>query len=292
MSDAGDYVRTYLQLQVWKDEMATTNIPIRQYLQSGMGTQSANANAAYGRLMAALPKLLDSPSHTVPEVFQVRGDKYSKTSLWRVYNGKGAPVEIQEVLWLALLAGQVNGTNIATYADTNLGIDCGGFVANYWGIGCPSSTNPRPDYATGIKPRAVWNLNPNLRRTSASEIEVDDAAIFFEDVKSDDPSLAARQGADGKYDASTGSQAFHIGVVASAQAIAGTDLVDLDIAESSGARASSGGTGVNVRSLGKVKATVSKGLVWVPDGKNRVYFTGKDGNVSPYAPLALSLTGS
>ena len=143
----------------------------------------------------------------------MRGDKYPKTSLWRVYNGKGAPVEIQEVLWLALLAGQVNGNNIATYADTNLGIDCGGFVANYWGIGCPTPTNPKPDYATGIKP--------------------------------------AQQGADGKHDSKTGSQAFHIGVVASVQPIAGTDLVDLDIAESSGARASSGGTGVNVRSLGK-----------------------------------------
>jgi len=286
MSDAGDYVRTYLQLQVWKDEMFTTNIPIRQYLQSGKGTQSANANAAYGKLMGALPKLAGSAANAAPEIFEVQGDKYSKTSLWRVFNGKGAPSEIQDALWLALLAGQVNEKTIATYADTNLGIDCGGFVANYWGIGRPSPTEPKPNYATGIKPRAVWGLNPKLRRTSASEIQVDDAAVFFEDVKGDDPNIAA-QLKDGKYDSNTGSQAFHIGVVASVQAIAGTDLVDLDIAESSGARASSGGTGVNVRSLGQVKATVAKGLVWCPDGKNRIYFTGKDGDVSPYTPTFL-----
>ena len=281
---ASDYVRTYLQLQVWKDEMFTTVIPIRQYLQSGMGTQSNNANAALGRLLSALPKLVGK---ALSETFEVQGDKYSKTSLWRVFNGKGSPSEIQDALWLALLCGQVNEKTITAYADSNLGIDCGGFVANYWGIGCPSPTSPTPDYATGIKPRTVWGLDKSTQRKNAGEIEVDDAAIFFEDVKNDSPDLAAKKGSDGKYDSKSGSQAFHIGVVASATAIAGTDLVDLDIAESSGGRAPSGGNGVRVRSLGQVKATVSKGLVWVPDGNNRVYFAGYDGPVTPYMPTFL-----
>jgi hypothetical protein len=67
----------------------------------------------------------------------------------------------------------------------------------------------------------------------------------------------------------SGSQAFHIGVVASVTPIVGTDLVDLDIGESSGGRPPSGGNGARVQSLGQVKAMVSKGLVWVPDGNNR-----------------------
>jgi hypothetical protein len=122
---------------------------------------------------------------------------------------------------------------------------------------------------------------------SASEIEEDDAAIFFKDVKNDDPNLAAQQIAGGGYDTGSGSQAFHIGVVSSVTAIPSTNQVDLEIAESSGAPATSGGNGVNVRSLGRVTATVAKGLVYCPDGKNRIYFTGKQGPVSPYPPTVL-----
>jgi hypothetical protein len=76
-------------------------------------------------------------------------------------------------------------------------------------------------------------------------------------------------------------------VVSAVTAITGTNQVDLDIAESSGAKASSGGNGVNVRSLGKVTATVAKGLVYCPDGNNRIYFTGKQGAVTPYPPTVL-----
>jgi hypothetical protein len=63
--------------------------------------------------------------------------------------------------------------------------------------------------------------------------------------------------------------------------------VDLDIAGSSGARASGGDTGVNDRALGQVKATVAKGLVYCPDGNNRIYFTGTPGAVAPCLPNVL-----
>jgi hypothetical protein len=283
---ASEYVRTYLQLPVWKNESATTPVSVRNYLQSGMGGQSTRAANAYAKLLAALPKQLDTPSKVLPATFQVRGDKYVTTSLWRVYNGKGTPTEIQGVLWLALLCGLVDDKTLTTYVDNNLGIDCGGFVANYWGIGAPSVSAPNPNGATGFKPRTIWGMFPKLQRKSASEIEEDDAAIFFKDVKNDDPNLAAQQKA-GSYDTSSGSQAFHIGVVSAVTAIPATNQVDLEIAESSGAPATSGGNGVNVRSLGRVTATVAKGLVYCPDGKNRVYFTGKQGPVAPYPPTVL-----
>jgi len=155
-------------------------------------------------------------------------------------------------------------------------------------MGCPSAADLNPEGSTGFKPRFIWTKFSKLRRKAASEIAADDAAVFFQDVKNNDPDIAAQPNpAGGGYDTSTGSQAFHIGVVQSATAIAGTDQVDLTIAESSGARASSGGTGVNVRALGKVKATVAKGLVWCPDGVNRIYFVGKDGPVSSYLPAFL-----
>jgi hypothetical protein len=284
-SDAAEYVSRYLRLQVWFDKQSTTTIQVKNYLQSGLGTQSANAKIAYQKLLAALPKLLGKQPGNV---FEVDGEKYLLTSLWRVYNGKGAPNEIQDALYLAMLCGSVDGGKLQTYADSSLGIDCGGFVANYWGMGRPSESDLNPDGATGFKPRTIWGKFPKLQRKAASEIDVDDAAVFFKDVKNDDPNIAAQpNAAGGGYDSSTGSQAFHIGVVQSVSAIAGTDQVDLTIAESSGAPASSGGNGVNVRQLGKVKATVAKGLVWCPDGNNRIYFVGKDGGVSSYLPAFL-----
>jgi hypothetical protein len=284
---ASEYVRTYLQLQVWNTDVTLTKISVRNYLQSGMGGQSTRAANAYNQLLAALPKQLDTPGRTLPATFQVRGDKYVTTSLWRVYNGKGTPTEIQGALWLALLCGLVDDKTLTTYADNNLGIDCGGFVANYWGIGAPSVSAPSPTGATGFKPRTIWGMYPKLQRKSASEIEEDDAAIFFKDVKNNDPNIVAQQITGGGYDSASGSQAFHIGVVSAVTAIPATNQVDLEIAESSGAKATSGGNGVNVRSLGRVTATVAKGLVYCPDGNNRIYFTGKQGPVTPYPPTVL-----
>jgi hypothetical protein len=285
---ASEYVRTYLQLQVWKNDVTTTPISVRNYLQSGLGTQSTRAASAYAQLIGALPKQAGlPPGRALPGTFQVRGDQYVTTSLWRVYNGKGTPTEIQEALWLALLCSLVDEKTLTPYVDNNLGIDCGGFVANYWGMGCPSVSAPSPTGATGFKPRTIWGMFPKLQRKNASEIEEDDAAIFFKDVKNDDPNIAAQPKAGGGYNSATGSQAFHIGVVSAVTAIAGTNQVDLDISESSGAKASSGGNGVNVRSLGKVTATVAKGLVYCPDGNNRIYFTGKQGPVTPYPPTVL-----
>jgi hypothetical protein len=276
---ASDYVRTYLQLWCWVNDTFTV-ARVRNYLQSGKNPQSARAASAYAQLMAQLPKLLGGKP--LSTVFEVQGDKYITTSLQRVYQGKGAPNEVQDALWLASLCGLVDNTTLATYADNNLGVDCGGFVANYWGIGRPSISTPNPTGATGFKPRYIWGMFPSQRRKSASEIQVDDAAVFFQDVKSDDPNIAATPTSDG-YDRSSGSQAFHIGVV-STVSVLGPNLVNLEVAESSGAAASSGGNGVNVRSLGQVKATVAKGLVYCADGANRVYFTGRDGVATPYTP--------
>jgi hypothetical protein len=281
---AEDYVRTYLQLWCWVNDTFTV-VQVRNYLQSGLGTQASRAAGAYAKLLGALPKVAGVPAgRALPAVFEVKGDKYVSTSLWRAYNGKGAPDEVQNAIYLASVCGLVNESTLNNYVDSNLGIDCGGFVANYWGIGRPDVTTPNPNGATGFKPRTIWGMYPKQQRKAASEIQADDAAVFFEDVKNDDPNITAQKGDDGKYDPKTGSQAFHIGVVSSATAIAGTNQVDLDIAESSGAPADSGGNGVNVRSLGKVTATVAKGLVYCMSGQSRIYFTGRQGPATPYAP--------
>ncbi len=275
-----DYVDNYLGFDVWLGD-TFTRAGVRNYLQGGLGTQSVNAKDAYAKLTAALAARLNLRG-ALPGVFTVEGDQYVSTSLWRVYNGKGAPDEIQSALWLASLCGLVDFSTVNNYTDKYLGVDCGGFVANYWGMGHPTLTNQSPTGATGFKPRTIWGMTRGLRRDQATNIRVGDAAVFFKDVKSDNPDLAAQQKTDGSYDTSSGSQAFHIGLVSSVSCQPGAGTVTLEIAESSGAPAQSGGNGVNVRSLGTVAAKVANGLVYCPDGSNRIYFVGCNVTPSPY----------
>jgi hypothetical protein len=220
----------------------------------------------------------DRASHNA---FTVQGEQFLRTSLYRVYIGKGAPNEIQDAIWLASLAGLVDVGTLAAYANDNLGIDCGGFVANYWGMGRPSLTEPSPTGSTGFKPRYLWDLNHGLRRRTAAEIQPDDAAIFFSTVLHDNPSVPAPL-VNGVYDTTRGSKAFHIGLVSSVTPIAGTTQVTLEIAESSGAAAASGGNGVNVRTLSQMPAIVAHDLVYCPEGNNRIYFVGRSDANPPY----------
>lgn len=275
---ADDYVRTYLQLRCWVVDRIVT-VPVRQYLQNGMQPQSAKALTAYSKLIAALPKV--ACVKQLPTVFKVCDVSYVTTSLRRVYLGKGAPNEIQDAIWLASLCGLVDASSVAAYADDNLGVDCGGFVASYWGLGRPSADTPTPTGYMGYLPRTIWGLYKDQRRTATREIQAGDAAVFFQDVKSDNPDILAQK-VNGSYDRTTGSQAFHIGVVSSTSVDG--DQLTLQIAESSGAKAASGGNGVNVRSLDKQTPKVAKGLVYCKDGDNRVYFTGRQGTATPYPP--------
>jgi hypothetical protein len=277
---ASDYVNTYLELWCWVQDRFTV-ARVRNYLQSGLGSQATRASAAYWQLLRGVTKLA---GNRLPAVFEVQGEKFNTASIWRVFNGKGAPDEIQDAIWLASLCDLVTETTLATYCDLNLGIDSGGFVANYWGIGHPTFTDLNPNGATGFRPRTIWSMYPSLRRKSAEEIQAGDAAIFFRDVKSDDPDIAANTDHDGNLDSTSGSQAFHIAVVSAIASSSSSDMLSLEISESSGAPAASGGNGVNVRSLGEIAAKVSNHLVYCEEGANRIYFIGRPSVSPPYLP--------
>ena len=289
---SGEYVDVYLNLRCWLNGAITTT-RVRNYLQDGLPPQSANARRAYSALMQRLPGLAGvARGQSLPPKFAVSGRHFLVLAIWRAFHGKGAPNEIQDALQLASLCGQVDSASVNSYADINLGIDCGGFVANYWGIGRPSFAAPNPHGATGFKPRTIWDMHRNSRRHAVREIAVDDAAVFFQDVRSDNPDIPA-QLVNGAYDRSSGSQAFHIGLVAGCTVIDDTH-VNLEIAESSGAAAASGGNGVNRRGLGQVRATVARNLVYVQDGSggNRIYFIGRP-QVNPrYLPDAVAPAAS
>jgi hypothetical protein len=275
-----EYVDIYLSLGCYVGQ-AFTRVKVRNYLQDGKAPQSPRAKEALTKLKSAVAPLAGvAPGRTLPNVFTVSGDRYALPSLERVFMGKGAPDEIQDVIWLASLCGIVDETNVALYADINLGVDCGGLVANYYGMGHPTPDKPTATFATGVKPRTIWESK--TRRRAASSIEVGDAAVFFQDVKGDNPDIKATLKSDGSYDTKTGSQAFHIGLVASKDLLPGGTM-RLSIAESSG-QARSNGNGVNVRALGTVTPIVANGLVYCMDGANRIYFTAEPSDASPSMP--------
>ena len=274
-----DYVNIYLNLWSWVGE-AFTPARVRNYLQNGKAPQSPRAEQAFGALKRAVAPLAGvKKGQTLPPVFSVNGDRYVTSSLERVFIGKGAPDEIQDVLWLGSLCGLVTEGNLANYVDTNLGVDCGGFVANYWGLGHPTPDKPIVMGSTGIAPRTIWESYPRRRESDA--VDVGDAAVFFKDVKGNNPDIKAVK-KNGEYDSSTGSQAFHIGLVASKTTLPDGRL-RLDIAESSGA-SRAGGNGVNVRPLGQVTPIVAGGLVYCMEGANRIYFSAMPTGASPYMP--------
>ena len=93
---AAAYVDRYLKLQVWKTKDRTAVIAIRNYLQAGQGTRSTSAQLKLGELKRALAKLIGKP---LTPVFEVEGEKYVQLSIDRVFTGKGALNEIQNVLY-------------------------------------------------------------------------------------------------------------------------------------------------------------------------------------------------
>ena len=110
------------------------------------------------------------------------------------------------------------------------------------------------------------------------------AAIFFEGkVVGNDPSTLAPKKADGSFDTSQGTKAFHIGLVDEVS-VSGDKVITLSVAESSGSVSNFGGNGVNVRSVAIRGTTVGGGLVGcaVSDSE-RIYFVGpNNGRVAPY----------
>jgi hypothetical protein len=263
------YVETYLRLYVKLGETVAP-VSVRNYLKSGTGHQSQRALAARAKLIAGLLKLLKPKGGILPHVFEVQGKTCVRESLYRVYIGKGAPDEIQTALWLASLCNLVSVSTKDSYTDQNLGLDCGGFVANYLGEGRPSPTELKPYGSTGILPRNIWVKNKSMHRDHPSRIQTGDVAVFFRNFKGDD--LACR-----------GCEAFHIGLVSRCHWSESDNTIDLEIADSRGSPSQFGGDGVNIRSLDHAKSNVSNKLAYCVAGNNRIYFTDAPTR-APYMP--------
>jgi hypothetical protein len=265
---------------------------VRQYLQHQVGTRSANAQKAKKDLYAAAAKRIGLKD--LPGTFKFEGYDMLKNNLERVFMGKGAPDEIQDVIWMASHLGLVSRDTLPSYLDNNIGIDCGGFAACFWGMGRPSPGAPAPIGWSGFTPRYFWETYRGSRRKNISQISAGDAIIFFRDVISDNPDVAKKRDTAGKLIQGTGSEAFHIGVVDAASEI-DKSTIFLSIAESSGGtNPTSLGNGVRSRSIARATIRTDR-QGWVfhegtgnrPDGTpvtSRLYFVGRPAGSAPYSP--------
>ncbi len=279
-----DYALLYAKLQVafWTGaDWQQKYLPIKNYLQNEKNPQSKRAKVAEQALWSGIASTKGLAGAMSRATFKFHNYDFISLSIKRCFIGKASPWEIQETLMLASFLGLLESDTAQNYCDNNLGVDCGGFVAAYWGLDCPHMSDPRPANATGYLPRTFWGAR-SRRRKSVSEVKRGDAAIFFDGSFKNGPDTLATRLSDGSYDLTTGTKAFHIGLVDSASFIA-DKFQTMDIADSSGSHSDlTGGNGVRHYAL-KLEGTGKSGeFVYVDKGGGeRVYFVGPPGGAQP-----------
>lgn len=269
----GEYAKSYANLFTWfwnGDDWVSRRAPIINYLQNNHNPQSARALAAEAALRRVMDREIGSDARK--KTFRYVEYDYINNSIKRCFIGKACPWEIQETLQLASEIGALSEPKLLDYCLNILGVDCGGFVANYWGEACPHMAHPAPPGFDGILPRGFWantQLFPDVmkrRRKTLESVRPGDAAIHFKDVVKNNPDIV-KQGTPGHYIAGTGSEAFHIGLV---ETISSSTIA---IAESSEGKKSLGGNGVGVREAAVEEVGKSGEWVYCKTGANTwLYF--------------------
>lgn len=142
------------------DGFGVADTPILRYLQAGRTETASNGALALKELNGKLGRAKGAPAANAP-TFVFKDFTYIRSSINRSFIGKATPWELQETLQLASHLGLVSRDNAATWCRKNLGVDCGGFVAAFWGVGVPHLNNLQPWGSTGILPRGFWNNGPD-----------------------------------------------------------------------------------------------------------------------------------
>ncbi|HVN01909.1 MAG TPA: hypothetical protein VMT68_17045 [Caulobacteraceae bacterium] len=298
MTTPAEYARSYAQLSSWfwnGDDWVARRTPIVNYLQHNGSRQDRRAASAQQALRALLPRATGISNVNHLPTFNFNDYDYINHSIDRCFIGKACPWEIQETLQLLSEIGGVAEGGLVDYCNSSLGVDCGGFVANYWGEGCPHMVNPSPAGWGGILPRYFWANSSQWssavarRRRSASAVSAGDAAIFFKDVKDNNPDIMKQRDSHGVFIQGTGSEAFHIGLVSNV-GFSGDDFTSLEIADSSGASSIYGGSGVNVRSIQTIVESGKSGnWVYCKSGANEwIYFVEPPGGWGPESAYNIS----
>jgi hypothetical protein len=195
------YAQKYLGFKYLLDDWSYGQVAIQKYLNAGITTNTsykrANvANAEKDVLLGAIAKELKVKG--VPSLdFMIDGVKIHRFNVQKVFYGKGSPDQIDTAIWLASRYGRVTRTNIQKWCDDNLGLDCNGFVGNFWGA---DPENPISWYDVG------------RRKNTPLGIYVGDALVSYNKVQDTTP--------------------FHIAVVENVTSI--SNPAELQITQSAG----------------------------------------------------------
>lgn len=276
MAGPTEYVKRYHELLV--NDTAQDifqSVDIRNY-NSGW---SPERQTEYDLLVNKLaPK---TGSSALPLTFYVRNDSrmdnsevFYRHSLRRAYLGKGSPEEIIDALRLATLCGLIKpgragAGDLATYVKTYIGLDCNGFVGNYFGLSpevkprawAQGMSVPADDSAkvkAGITKAIALTLAyfPLTARTSADTIAPGDVVIT---VRNDAPVHSHE----------------HIALVASVSVTGDTATIGLAEWGGAGGIATHTGTAVGVKLVSNAPATKQwrrYGLAWASGDAYRHIF--------------------
>jgi hypothetical protein len=205
------YSERYLKMAARLEDFSVSEVRIDRYLNAGAiyskepkvvkgaSPRSKRAQAAYGKLYEAIRKELKIKS--LPLTFKVGGIVLGLLGVKRCFDGKGSPPEIRHVLWLASRYGQLSWETAQAYCDANLGLDCNGFAANYWGM--------IPDKVS------TWDFDKNARK-NFDDIQNGDAIVFYKTLpKSPKPNCS------------------HVAVVGGDPSVSGNKLT-FDVVQSAG----------------------------------------------------------
>jgi hypothetical protein len=167
------YARRYLNLSALLEDFSICEVKIDRYLNSGVlysdtpekaSPRAKRAQAAYFKLYRAIAEELGLKRKPVPLTFSIAQIALELLGVKRCFDGKGSPREIRHVLWLASRYGHLQWATAQTYCTDNLGLDCNGFVANYYGL--------IPDYLS------TSDFDKNSRH-NFDEIQAGDVIVFY-----------------------------------------------------------------------------------------------------------------
>lgn len=139
-----DYLKRYHSMIVQLDD-SMQYMKLRKYV-SGSSGAAWDARTPIINGLIAETKAAGKPASWVSSSFFVADGvieyEIPALNIIHAYTGKGSPSEISDAVWMAHRFGQIinpkkpkaSAVPLQTYADYYLGLDCNGFVGNYFGI--------------------------------------------------------------------------------------------------------------------------------------------------------------
>ena len=142
---AANYMNRYLRMPFWPESDPTALVAVRQYLMNDGELRAQAASKAKDALLAQVMLEIKWKNYaSPPATFTVGWSSYQKEAVTRAFTGKGSPDQISDVLRLAHRFGFISNSarkppqglalSAQQYCDKYLGLDCNGFVSNYFGL--------------------------------------------------------------------------------------------------------------------------------------------------------------